>query len=450
MNVLDLHAHKLSTSKKYDLQQKILRAWMPLLTPEQFMVLLFIFDRTYGWGKTTEYIKMAHFCTGVQGSFNGTGMSKRAVYRALEALREAGVVQSKSDGRGVYYSINERWEAGMLRTPKRLKAGNSSTEKGTEKLTKKCHIRHTRSATSGTPIYKTKHDKKEHGNQAAAAALRTPKEKSKKKSSRAGTSAAGAMAALGEEVPFAEKLKAARAASAVATDKAMLRAKKTQSVLALEKLWQAAVRKQFPEASLVAWPKSAAMKVAGFKKQWQSQVIYRKDKGCTAWDFFAFAIANWRRIRQLKFNWMKDVQAPEYPDVEFLIGFKKHFIAAMDEEGFEQRRMKLTARDRLYQKLIREGYTPEDAEREADKDDAAHRAIQREQEITKQAHAEQRGIQRQLLLAEKEKRSLQIENEKLEEKLRKGGRVKEAPEQSPMKLVEGAFGKWKDEDFGIK
>lgn len=63
---------------------------MPLLTPEEFMVLMFAVRRTLGFHKRQDRISMSQFCTGTikngDAKDDGTGLSPNAVRNALRKL----------------------------------------------------------------------------------------------------------------------------------------------------------------------------------------------------------------------------------------------------------------------------------------------------------------------------------------------------------------------------
>lgn len=74
------------------LSSLVIRVWMPELSSSEFAVLMFIFDRTIGWGKGFEVILARHIVSGVHGRKNGrtysrgTGLSKSTIQRALKRL----------------------------------------------------------------------------------------------------------------------------------------------------------------------------------------------------------------------------------------------------------------------------------------------------------------------------------------------------------------------------
>lgn len=92
------------------------------LTPAEFKVLMFIFDRTVGYKKHAESIPYRHFLDGVwsQGSLHsvGCGLGESTLKRALRGLVEKGVIE-RGRGQnfyGTYYTINYEWcHSGMHR-----------------------------------------------------------------------------------------------------------------------------------------------------------------------------------------------------------------------------------------------------------------------------------------------------------------------------------------------
>ena len=85
----------------------------PHVTPDEFLVLMFVFERTYGYKKEWERIPLRHFLDGVfHGQTNEcvttrTGISKTNLLAALRHLTGKGLLLVSSDGKSGsnWYSV---------------------------------------------------------------------------------------------------------------------------------------------------------------------------------------------------------------------------------------------------------------------------------------------------------------------------------------------------------
>ena len=64
------------------------------LTPRNYLVLMFILDRTIGWDKIWEKISVNHITAGITNVQNGFNLSNRTVYRAMNDLLDLGLINS--------------------------------------------------------------------------------------------------------------------------------------------------------------------------------------------------------------------------------------------------------------------------------------------------------------------------------------------------------------------
>ena len=76
--------------------QYIIRYWMKYLSPSEFMVLMFIVDRTLGWQKFSEVITRRHMLKGIASGGTiyhlGTSLSASTLDKILNSLEEKGVI----------------------------------------------------------------------------------------------------------------------------------------------------------------------------------------------------------------------------------------------------------------------------------------------------------------------------------------------------------------------
>ncbi len=74
---------------------------MPLLTPEEFMVLMFAVRRTLGFHKRQDRISLSQFCTGTvkygEAKDDGTGLSVNSVRNALKKLEQYKILTKVED-----------------------------------------------------------------------------------------------------------------------------------------------------------------------------------------------------------------------------------------------------------------------------------------------------------------------------------------------------------------
>lgn len=89
----------------------------PYITPDEHLVLMFIFERTYGYKKDRETIPLRHFMQGVRtagGEIVTTrvGLSKTNLLRAIRHLENKCIIFSDYMRRGgaTYYGINQSHE----------------------------------------------------------------------------------------------------------------------------------------------------------------------------------------------------------------------------------------------------------------------------------------------------------------------------------------------------
>lgn len=97
------------------MRAKINRLWIGYLTPAEFSVVSFIYERTYPYGKDAEKIYVDHFMYGVVTS-DGTllhaplKLSRATLMRSLAALRKYGAVMASGSEREVQtYALNPVW-----------------------------------------------------------------------------------------------------------------------------------------------------------------------------------------------------------------------------------------------------------------------------------------------------------------------------------------------------
>jgi hypothetical protein len=107
--------------------QYIIRYWMRYLSPSEFMLLMFIVDRTFGWQKFSEVITRKHMLKGIASGGTayhlGTSLGASTLDTTLNSLEEKGVISRHALMRGtvkyVEFTINMDWEPGELPSRRR-------------------------------------------------------------------------------------------------------------------------------------------------------------------------------------------------------------------------------------------------------------------------------------------------------------------------------------------
>ncbi len=131
------------TLESWKWYQYINRAWMKYLSPSEFMLVLFILDRTLGWRKESEVITRRHMLKGVLSNgtayHHGTSLGASTIDTTLNRLVEKEVIERRTLMRGttryVLLSINFEWEPSEL--PRRLKSARKKRSRRLYNLTPK-------------------------------------------------------------------------------------------------------------------------------------------------------------------------------------------------------------------------------------------------------------------------------------------------------------------------
>lgn len=381
------------------------RDLMPGLTASEHLVLHFIWMRTYFWGKPREFIKTKHFIDGIQGRMSGLPLSKATILRATKSLAEKGIIIKETQVYGCWFEIvftPKESNVIMLRTPKNNKSKVAG--KGLAAPIKRYQPDTTRYHSDTT--YKLDNIKLGHKEKNSESLLSQMKEDRNLKKEK-------------KQEEFLELEKSIQRASDNSKrirERKIERAKKSETINSLKLLWKDLTLKTFPEMPYADWTGIQCKKIKDFKN------AYLADNE-RVWPFLEFCIANWSRIAKLRFGWLTDVKPPDYPDIDFLIGFKKFFIQAYADKEFFERQIGATPKEREIRKLKRMGYTDEQAEKIYLEQLEKSAATKRVSEKAEKAQAElarsrihSKSRQKDL---EKELRRQKLENARLHEELQK-------------------------------
>lgn len=375
------------------------------LNVHECLVLNFIWMRTCFWGKNREFIKTKHFIEGIPGIIAGLPLSKPAILRATKSLTEKNLIIKETQIYGCWFEIvftPKESNVIMLRQPKNKRSGTNSglkNPKGGEYL-----IDTTRYPIDTT--YKLDNIKLGHKEKNSESLLSQMKEDRNLKKEK-------------KQEEFLELEKSIQRASDNSKrirERKIERAKKSETINSLKLLWKDLTLKTFPEMPYADWTGIQCKKIKDFKN------AYLADNE-RVWPFLEFCIANWSRIAKLRFGWLTDVKPPDYPDIDFLIGFKKFFIQAYADKEFFERQIGATPKEREIRKLKRMGYTDEQAEKIYLEQLEKSAATKRVSEKAEKAQAElarsrihSKSRQKDL---EKELRRQKLENARLHEELQK-------------------------------
>lgn len=97
------------TLLRVELQQLITRKFLPSLTPAEFVVLSYIFDRTIMWGRVSQRISISEFENGNRTN-GGIPLARRSIVSALGSLKAKGVIVAVGNRRsGHSYGIDFAW-----------------------------------------------------------------------------------------------------------------------------------------------------------------------------------------------------------------------------------------------------------------------------------------------------------------------------------------------------
>lgn len=97
-NVVNLQTNydqELTPSTKFWALKKIHQEWFDRFTPSEYMVLMFIWNRTIFWGKQSEFIYFRHFTEGIPNVIKPLPFKKARLSQIIKSLQERGVKEPK-------------------------------------------------------------------------------------------------------------------------------------------------------------------------------------------------------------------------------------------------------------------------------------------------------------------------------------------------------------------
>lgn len=267
---------------------------MPQVTPSEFKVLAFVFDRTIGWGKQSERITLKHFVRGVMSRgksySNGTGLARRTIITALGRLTgeqyrdEHGftpLVKTASPGRSTSYSMELRWSG-----PRPV----SSKQNGGAKIAPEGCI-----------------DCTENGAKAAHQRVRGLHPKMIKKEGQREDEEHQM------ENSSSEPFSGGRQASS-----------RKEPIHVLNALWKDSMRSEFPNTPIWDWTAKERGMVATMRKKWEGEGNARSSFG----NFLVWCIKEWGAMMMVVYPSEKcrRLKAPPAPVLPFLVKAVRTFV----------------------------------------------------------------------------------------------------------------------------
>lgn len=303
----------------------ISRNWTRHISPAEFCLLSFIFDRTFGWNKASEQISREQFREGVQGHdgrsyHDGTGLSDSTIKRSLSNMLAIGIILRHSTERGArqatpYYQINLDWNPPtMLTTPKRLK----TFAKTDEKYPKEGGQNEPPEGGQNEPPRGVKMNP-----------LRSSKKGKKGKEEEAGGNCEpqATRSELGIAREQAQQIRQRKAAKQEGKKLVRVLSKKD-----LSSLWLSTCRAFHIESPCL--PLSVKESSALWQKQAKWNTAFPEE--VTFGQFLCFVLEHWSSIMVREFGWLKE--PPAVPSLWFFIGkFHPRFA-----EAYTKRKRKLS------------------------------------------------------------------------------------------------------------
>lgn len=390
-NCIDIHTAKINSEdaqliafEKFNALKNIYLEIAPHLSQRALVVLTFIYMRTVFWGKTSEVISIDTFLTyGVTGHIAPLNMTRPTLRAALGELQSLGIIDVEMSAKGNRYTFKHTWSGNMLRTPKnagkKVISALKNPKEGGERILPRGGKNF---SLGGERILPTKYMNNKYEN------INVECE-----------------AEPAQDIHAA--IASARARSNAARMKKVERARNNpQSVASLYTVWENAVRMHFTDYPVVpAWSRKQLGQMADFRN-----AFAKSNPGQRLSSFIEFCVENWRRIGVLHFSNLKSGNFPAYPDIGFLMGMKRGFLTSFADKEFASREARLTEADRKVAKLIRQGYTREEAERAAQQDIGSRRALEQQIAESERARLDNIALKKKLEEAKRDNRELRMQN----------------------------------------
>ena len=334
----------------------LFRVWRPNLSPNEFLVTLFIFDRTAGWGKEWEVIKTSHFLSGVVGKdgkiyASGLIMTPPTLRKCLALLVERGAIRRVQEKRKKAYALNYEWNpdeienyATMPPIPKRLQKLQPSEMENDFPKTPEMENYFQSEGKISFRLEKKIKDK-----------CFAKEERSSEHAAR------DCHATHGEAL-----LKVAHALDKE-TRKSVGRRQSNinqwRSPDTAYKAWLGLCDTFHPDANHLAVTKTDCVILHRYGLRFTKAL---KSRSSLDWlDYFSWVVERWHAIREFHFEWMK-ANSPAVPSIRFLVRFSENFEQAWATKQKVEHFATLSTRDREVELRVVKGVDRLVAEKEVD------------------------------------------------------------------------------------
>ena len=335
--------NRLSPSERTRLRNFVDRNWMRSLSPTEYLVVIFVFDRTISWGKSSERITFNEFEKGRKNTFCGTGLSRSTLIRTLKNLVYLGtLVVTGVHGKPKKYAINIAWrpEENPMLPPRKASKRTNVEQKGTNWTPHRCQ-NDTQQGVSMTPLISRQYKKTNYELERASpsGSLPQPKKTVSKVSGRACT--------------IKEAIAKTEASNAEKIAKRVLKARQSDNVDDVQKVWAHEFTNQWEDAPVIPWsPKTRGL--------YHHAVKNKAFRSIDVSEFVTWVIVDWGLLRETAFHWMKDM--PLSPDPELFMTHIYKFLTAYSKRITLRQEFDVAGSKRMRMRLQRQGLTADQAD----------------------------------------------------------------------------------------
>lgn len=388
----------LTLHDKVAMFQALNRKWRRYLTPTEMSVMLYLLDRSVGWGNDSFTAMTTNVLNGNE-EYAGIGLSRRTYYATLKALEAKQMIIRRSVRDATKITINVGWspeDADMLPIPKGLKA---KAENGTEDDQKSGYCT-PRSAGFATPRSAgfapqntvvseySKKDTEAVADAPTSGVFARPRKQvsPEKKESRECLGVDKEFGQWDDSTQPAVTLPApvrqaasrttaldavkAKLAGAVAADHRRAETKTTRALTSakslkatdVELIWRNALTETFSMVGHVVWSIKDKGRVNVAIKKWAYAEVG------TFGALVDYAVRNWTQIVDRKLSWMKQNPAPRTPEMGFFLFRMVDFLTVWQSRELDRFANDMDQPE--YDRLKARGLTHEEAIRAMARKDA--------------------------------------------------------------------------------
>ncbi|MCJ2110492.1 hypothetical protein MKK64_04595 [Methylobacterium sp. E-025] len=365
-------------------------------------VYLFIADRSFTFGKLSKDIPDRWFLDGVTGKGNtrghraGLSMKRAQLYKSRKVLKDRGLVRDQKVGRCKRYAIALEPVWPLLSAEEReffapLLTLVDPVWKAEEKA-ERVHSVDVQQVHAVDPHLEKRvllEESKRSARTLAPDADRgaSPFSEEKRASAPVKSSQAAAPSVAIQAAPPT----ATPPVPIEVVPAAPLTVKVVKRGRVPRELWGSTLSDRFDAAFREAWPDAELPPEASIKlrKQWEQVATRWRRTDIAPGDWIEWCVKHWRTTYQTVFRhvelaqnreaewrdkapwlrkrqWREDVVYSEYPDLDFLRKYRAAFEREYDRRDSQMLRTDLLPGAKLLRQLLREGWPPEDAQRQVD------------------------------------------------------------------------------------